>query len=254
MKKDQTAVKRLLPEVPIKELPPPPSYEESEEATKPKHKQTAENVNKVNNPMPAPRPSLLEEAKVDKEPNKKKTSAKKHKNTSKDIVTQVPLYIETDQIKSERIEADRNASENRPLSPDSALASSESSGGKQGKTNYLNLVKIAPYEQFKPVIRKSAKIQEKIAIFSPTEALPKSPNYLNATASKVLNFCDLTKKLVLVLQKFRENACSFVDYRSLMLDHSIRQVPILDQDLCCQLQFIKHPLIEMPIYSCKRLS
>ena len=211
VRKDQTAVKRLLPEVPIKELPPPPSYEESEEATKPKHKQTAENVNKVN-PMPAPRPSLLEEAKVDKESTKKKTSAKKHKNTSKDIVTQVPLYIETDRIKSERIEADRNASENRPLSPDSALASSESSGGKQGKTNYLNLVKIAPYEQFKPVIRKSAKIQEKIAIFSPSEAPTKSPNCLKATANKVLNFCDLTKKMKLVLEKFREIAFSLVDY------------------------------------------
>ena len=60
--------------------------------------------------------------------------------------------------------------QDRPLSPDSALASSESSGSslrKQGKnSNNGQLVQIVTYQQFKPVLRKSANIQEKIAIFS----------------------------------------------------------------------------------------
>ena len=102
----------------------------------------------------------------------------------------VPLYIEDP---SNLVEP-----KHRPLSPDSALASSESSGGKQGKNktsvsggknnrrqNFRennndftknqqqrqqsglagSLIRINPYEQFKPVVKKSARIQEKIALF-----------------------------------------------------------------------------------------
>merc|ERR1712141_64046 len=47
--KKETTVKRMLPEVPTKELPAPPSYEESEGHNKPS-----------TNPLPAPRSSLLE--------------------------------------------------------------------------------------------------------------------------------------------------------------------------------------------------
>lgn len=117
-------------------------------------------------PEPAPRSSLIEDAKVDVETPRKKKSAKKHKNKDKNI--NVPsLMTRSSELPSEPILPER------PLSPDSALASSESSGSslrKQGKIGGNNvhhgLVRIVPYQQFKPVLRKSANIQEKIAIFS----------------------------------------------------------------------------------------
>ena len=119
-------------------------------------------------PEPAPRSSLIEDAKIDVETPRKKKSAKKHKNKDKNI--NVPLMTPSE-LPSEPI-----LPSERPLSPDSALASSESSGSslrKQGKiggaggsNNYHGLVRIVPYQQFKPVLRKSANIQEKIAIFS----------------------------------------------------------------------------------------
>ena len=144
----------MLPEVPTKELPVPPSYEESEGHN---------NKPSTNNPLPAPRSSLLEEAKVDKKSSKTKKNAKNHKKnkdtTGSTTVVPSSLYIEN--------QPEMVVSKNRPLSPDSALASSESSGGKQGK----NLIRITSYEPFKPVIRKSARIQEKIALFSPTGRL-----------------------------------------------------------------------------------
>ena len=143
----------MLPEVPTKELPAPPSYEESE----------GHNNKPSTNPLPAPRSSLLEDAKVDKKSSKTKKNAKNHKknkdNTGSTTVVPSSLYIEN--------QPEMVVSKNRPLSPDSALASSESSGGKQGK----NLIRITSYEPFKPVIRKSARIQEKIALFSPTGRL-----------------------------------------------------------------------------------
>ena len=79
----------------------------------------------------------------------------------------------------------------RPLSPDSALASSESSGSslrKQGKVglnsqnNNNGLFRIVTYQQFKPVLRKSANIQEKIAIFSRT-GQPSSSSMCNSSTT-----------------------------------------------------------------------
>ena len=107
----------------------------------------------------------------------------------------MPLFIEdpTSNLDDDVLQPKNH--NHRPLSPDSALASSESSGGKQGKNkassvsgggkqyrqnfrenndftkNQLqqsvvgSLIRINPYEQFKPVIKKSARIQEKIALF-----------------------------------------------------------------------------------------
>ena len=75
----------------------------------------------------------------------------------------------------------------RPLSPDSALASSESSGsslrkqGKVGNSNNNGLFRIVTYQQFKPVLRKSANIQEKIAIFSRTG--PPSSSMCNSSTT-----------------------------------------------------------------------
>ena len=87
-KKDQTLVKRVLPEVPTKNnnnaepLSPPPTYEESEAGNSNQNN----NTRKTANPLPAPRNSLLEEAKVDKETSKKKKNhSNKHKN-NKDTV------------------------------------------------------------------------------------------------------------------------------------------------------------------------
>ena len=89
-KKDLTLVKRVLPEVPTKNnnaepLSPPPTYEESEAGNSNTNKNN--NIRKAANPLPAPRPSLLEEAKVDKETSKKKKHhSNKHKN-NKDTVS-----------------------------------------------------------------------------------------------------------------------------------------------------------------------
>ena len=169
----------MLPEVPTKELPVPPSYEESEGHN---------NKPSTNNPLPAPRSSLLEEAKVDKKSSKTKKNAKNHKKnkdtTGSTTVVPSSLYIEN--------QPEMVVSKNRPLSPDSALASSESSGGKQGK----NLIRITSYEPFKPVIRKSARIQEKIALFSPNpdhsdeksgSGIPSKPKDCPNLLSKTIN-------------------------------------------------------------------
>ena len=110
----------------------------------------------------------------------------------------MPLFIEdpTSNLDDDVLQPKNH--NHRPLSPDSALASSESSGGKQGKNktsvsggknnrrqNFRennndftknqqqrqqsglagSLIRINPYEQFKPVVKKSARIQEKIALF-----------------------------------------------------------------------------------------
>ena len=132
-------------------------------------------------PEPAPRSSILEGAKIDTESPKKKKSAKKQKSKEKSPVKeqdhpQVPIMSDTSHDLGLKV----IEHEQRPLSPDSALASSESSGSslrKQGKIAALqqNLVSITPYEQFKPVVRKSAKIQEKIAIFS-GQSSPEKPS------------------------------------------------------------------------------
>ena len=89
-KKDLTLVKRVLPEVPTKNnnnaepLSPPPTYEESEAGNSNSNQNN--NIRKTANPLPAPRNSLLEEAKVDKETSKKKKNhSNKHKN-NKDTV------------------------------------------------------------------------------------------------------------------------------------------------------------------------
>ena len=120
-------------------------------------------------PAPAPRSSLLEEAKIDLEMPSKKKSAKKLKNKVVESTPvpspvspepEVPILQETS-LNDRKIE--------RALSPDSALASSESSGSslnRKNKEGKKALVPITPYEQFRPVVRKSRQIQEKIAIFS----------------------------------------------------------------------------------------
>ena len=156
----ETYVKRVLPEVPM-----PPSNQVVPKSNDPT------TVPKTEPPEPAPRVSL--EAKIVEESPKKKKSAKKHKvpSTSSEQPQETspasspgPTLIESEQRPLSR--------EQRPLSPDSALASSESSGSslrKQGKLHEQQqglLVRITPYEQFKPVIRKSAKMQAKIAMFS----------------------------------------------------------------------------------------
>merc|ERR1712241_983267 len=85
-------------------------------------------------PEPAPRSSLIEDAKIDVETPRKKKSAKKHKNKDKNI--NVPLMTPSE-LPSEPI-----LPSERPLSPDSALASSESSGSslrKQGEPVDLDL-------------------------------------------------------------------------------------------------------------------
>ena len=117
---------------------------------------------------------------------KSKKSAKKHKSKDRNSV---PLMLSrsSEVIHSEQFIPPPPAlplsppagNQERPLSPDSALASSESSGSslrKQGKnqgkfslnrtSNNGQLVQIVTYQQFQPVLRKSANIQEKIAIFS----------------------------------------------------------------------------------------
>ena len=95
-KKDLTMVKRVLPEVPTKNnnnnatepLSPPPTYEESEAGNSNSNKNN-NNIRKTANPLPAPRNSLLEEAKVDMETSKKKKHhSNKHKN-NKDTVSNV---------------------------------------------------------------------------------------------------------------------------------------------------------------------
>ena len=122
---------------------------------------------------------------------KKKKSAKKHRNKDKNsnVPSSLLNHRNSELLQSsehEIIPPPRPISPNqdlRPLSPDSALASSESSGSslrKQGKVgkklenNNNGLFRIVTYQQFKPVLRKSANIQEKIAIFSRTQGQPSS--------------------------------------------------------------------------------
>ena len=160
-------------------------------------------------PAPAPRSSLLEEAKIDVEMSSKKKSAKKSKNK---VVPNNPVpldppvetQIEEVPILQETLK-DRSKIE-RALSPDSALASSESSGSSLNRKNNNNqgkkqLVQILPYEQFRPVVRKSRQIQEKIAIFSGSMPLTPSDNISSTTggirvfpipkkpSSNLLNYC-----------------------------------------------------------------
>ena len=118
-------------------------------------------------------------------PKKKKSAKKHHKNKDKHS-NNVPSSL--NHRNSELLPNSEHEiipppppispnNQERPLSPDSALASSESSGSslrKQGKVGLHNqnnnngLFRIVTYQQFKPVLRKSANIQEKIAIFSRT--------------------------------------------------------------------------------------
>ena len=130
---------------------------------------------------------------------KKKKSAKKHKN--KDKHSNVPSSL--NHRNSELLPSEHeiipppptispNNQDLRPLSPDSALASSESSGSslrKQGKVglhsqnNNNGLFRIVTYQQFKPVLRKSANIQEKIAIFSRTGQPSSSSSVCNSSTT-----------------------------------------------------------------------
>ena len=132
---------KLISQVSIPEETPSMVQIESNLVPKEEVRRVLPEVPKVEVPKPEPAPrNLLEEAKVDKDMKKKRNKSKK----------------------------DISAEDLRALSPDSALASSESSGSSlrkmQGKPH--SLVRITPYGQFKPVVRKSSKIQEKIAIFS----------------------------------------------------------------------------------------
>ena len=126
---------------------------------------------------------------------KKKKSAKKHKNKDKHSNVPSSFNRNSELLPSEHeiIPPPRPISPNqeRPLSPDSALASSESSGSslrKQGKVgnnsqnNNNGLFRIVTYQQFKPVLRKSANIQEKIAIFSRT-GQPSSSSMCNSSTT-----------------------------------------------------------------------
>ena len=132
---------------------------------------------------------------------KKKKSAKKHKNKDKHSsnVPSTSLNHRNSELlqssEHEIIPPPPPISPNqdlRPLSPDSALASSESSGSslrKQGKVglnsqnnNNNGLFRIVTYQQFKPVLRKSANIQEKIAIFSRT-GQPSSSSVCNSSTT-----------------------------------------------------------------------
>ena len=163
-------------------------------------------------PAPAPRSSLLEEAKIDVEMSSKKKSAKKLKNK---VVPNNPVpldppvtppQVEEVPILQETL-TDRSKIE-RALSPDSALASSESSGSSLHRKNHNSnnqgkkqLVQILPYEQFRPVVRKSRQIQEKIAIFSGSMPPTPSDNISSTTggirvfpipkkpSSNLLNYC-----------------------------------------------------------------
>ena len=128
---------------------------------------------------------------------KKKKSAKKHKN--KDKHSNVPSSL--NHRNSELLQSSEHEiipppppispNQERPLSPDSALASSESSGsslrkqGKVGNNNNNNngLFRIVTYQQFKPVLRKSANIQEKIAIFSRTGQPSSSSSVCNSSTT-----------------------------------------------------------------------
>ena len=143
---------------------------------------------------------------------KKKKSAKKHKNKDKHSNVPSSFNRNGELLPSEHeiIPPPRPISPNqeRPLSPDSALASSESSGSslrKQGKVgnnsqnnNNNGLFRIVTYQQFKPVLRKSANIQEKIAIFSRTGQPSTSMRNSSTTGKtfpiqiskeKLINFC-----------------------------------------------------------------
>ena len=143
-------------------------------------------------PEPAPRSSLIEDqAKIEVETPKKKKSAKKHKNKDKHSNVPSSLNRNSELLPSEHeIIPPPPISPNheRPLSPDSALASSESSGsslrkqGKVGNSNNNGLFRIVTYQQFKPVLRKSANIQEKIAIFSRT-GQPSSSSMCNSSTT-----------------------------------------------------------------------
>ena len=123
---------------------------------------------------------------------KKKKSAKKHKNKDKHSNVPSSLNRNSELLPSEHeiIPPPPPISPNheRPLSPDSALASSESSGsslrkqGKVGNSNNNGLFRIVTYQQFKPVLRKSANIQEKIAIFSRT-GQPSSSSMCNSSTT-----------------------------------------------------------------------
>jgi outer membrane lipoprotein-sorting protein len=178
-------VTHLPPPLPVK----PPPYSSSSEL-----------------PEPAPRVSLLKEAKIDVEsPRKHKKSAKKHKKDKQPKTDQIienvnprqpshqPVQTSVDKYNEELAEDNNNkkvpievvvdqssaktqlvvgGSHERSLSPDSALASSESSSGTSSrKVNpgkvYQQLIRISPYEPFKPpVVLKSSNIKEKIAMFS----------------------------------------------------------------------------------------
>jgi hypothetical protein len=125
-------------------------------------------------------------------PKKKKSakSAKKHKNKDKHNVPS-SMTRNSELLPSEHETIPPlpvSPQERRPLSPDSALASSESSGsslrkqGKVGNSNNNGLFRIVTYQQFKPVLRKSSNIQEKIAIFSRT-GQPSSSSMCNSSTT-----------------------------------------------------------------------
>ena len=165
------------PSIPAKDDPPPYTESAVEQPS--------------DRPAPAPRSSLLEEAKIDVEMSSKKKSAKKSKNK---VVPNNPVPLDPPVTPSPQIEEvpilqetlkDRSKIE-RALSPDSALAPSESSGSSLHRKNNNNqgkkqLVQILPYEQFRPVVRKSRQIQEKIAIFSGSMPLTPSDNISSTT-------------------------------------------------------------------------
>ncbi len=194
--------RRVLPDIPVPEC----DLNEPDIVPKPKvHPDKPKIVSKkpeiTHQPQPAPRSSILEEAKIDvelasKHHSKKKSAKKQSKKASEK--NQVPSSLELEEEAKTSLEADQ-----RPLSPDSALASSESSGSslrKQGKIlkgDYSNsipheksgLVRITPYasssyEQFKPVVRKSDKIKEKIALFSCSNGQERG-HYSTSTIGKV---------------------------------------------------------------------
>ena len=150
-------------------------------------------------PEPAPRSSLFEDqAKIEVETPKKKKSAKKHHKNKDKHSNNVPSSLH--HRNSELLQSSEHEiipppppisplnQDLRPLSPDSALASSESSGsslrkqGKVGNSNNNGLFRIVTYQQFKPVLRKSSNIQEKIAIFSRT-GQPSSSSMCNSSTT-----------------------------------------------------------------------
>lgn len=197
----QPTVRRVLPEVP----PPPPPERIEEPKIVPKSDPPPPPPPVIAaKPEPAPRSSIiLDEVKIDTPidiTKKKKKSAKKNKKN--EVIPEPTTSADQDQ-------------DGRALSPDSALASSESSAGsslrKQGKQS-SNLVRITPYQQFKPVVQKSARIQEKIALFSGQKinAGQASKNQENLTKTTTGRIFPIPRQPQTDPKSFTDKVCSSV--------------------------------------------